>query len=97
MPIGIGIVGGAMNAAMRSETIVEKFKTIEKNFAMIVVNCARTGVSLDKIYATGPGAVRLSRTAANWRTTGLSFKGTKENCNKINSSFTAIVGSLIHC
>ena len=85
-----------MNAAMRSETIVEKFKTIKKNFAMIVVNCAGTGVSLDKIYATGPGAARSSRTAANWRTTGRSFKGTKENCNKIKSSFTAIIGSLRH-
>ena len=79
VPIGIGIVGGAMNAAMRSETIVEKFKTIKKNFAMIVVNCAGTGVSLDEIYATGPGAARSSRTAAKWRTTGRSFKGTKEN------------------
>jgi hypothetical protein len=59
--------------------VVEKFKTIEKNFAMIVVNCAGTDVSLDKIYATGPGAARSSRTAANWRTTGRSFKGTKEN------------------
>ena len=55
MLIGIGIVGGAMSAVMRSETIVEKFKTIERNFAMIVVNCARTGVSLDKIYATAAG------------------------------------------
>jgi hypothetical protein len=95
--IGIGIVGGAMNAAMRSETIVVKFKTIEKNFTMIVVNCAGTGVSLDKIYATGPGAARSSRTAANWRTTGQSFKETKQNCNKINGSFTAIIVSLMHC
>ena len=86
-----------MNAAMSSETIVEKFKTIKKNFAMIVVNCAGTGVSLDKIYATGPGAARSSRTAANWRTTGRSFKGTKENCNKTNSSFSAIIGSLMPC
>ena len=68
-----------MNAAMRSETIVEKFKTIEKNFATIVVNCAGIGVSLDKICATAPAAARLSMTAASWRTTGWSFKGTKEN------------------
>ncbi len=79
MLIGIGIVGGAMSAVMRSETIVEKFKTIERNFATIAVNCARTGVSLGKTCATAPAAVRLSRTAGSWQTTGRSFKGTKEN------------------
>ena len=78
MLIGIGIVGGAMNAAMRSETIVEKFKTIEKNFAMIVVNCARTGVSLGKIYATAParGEIEQDRRELAKRQGGVS-KGPK--------------------
>jgi len=85
-----------MSAAMRSGVIVEKFKTIEKNFATTAANCARIGVSLDKICATaaGRGEIEHAPPRVGERQGGVS-KGPKRTENKINESFTAIVISVM--
>jgi hypothetical protein len=48
-----GIAGGTHNVRMRSETIVERFKTTSRNFATIDVNYSRIGANYGRISATG--------------------------------------------